>query len=103
MGKSPRNNPACCGTSFEPNPPIRQVRLVRKGHWVPSRSDRVAAPGRDLIQPWRRDGFHTKTRRWCAGGEAASDIFVAAKPAGVVIHHAFGAHDIFVSSWTLFR
>ena len=101
MGKSPRNNPVCCGMYSVPSPSIRQARALATGSNPERRG--VAAPGRDLIQSWRRDGFHTKTRRWCAGGEAASDIFVAAKPAGVVIHHAFGAHDIFVSSWTLFR
>ena len=100
MGKSPRNNPVCCGTYSVPSPSIRQARA--QSPLGPSRSDRVAAPGRDLIQPLRQDGFShedTKMGRWRRSRFRQLRVFVDA--ISVTVHLIASARRCLQSAMAL--
>ena len=47
MGKSPRNNPVCCGTYSVPSPSIRQARRAKPAGSIPERLGRRSGPGFD--------------------------------------------------------
>ena len=47
MGKSPRNNPVCCGTYSVPSPSIRQARRAKPAGSIPERQGRRSGPGFD--------------------------------------------------------